>query len=602
MFKMKRTVTAALALTSILGGSQVRADDVPSFANVLDGWQVKNKVDEEFRVRQDVGISKDRTLAQSDLDKTVDAHSKLVDSMRFHFTLRGSYDAVYDENSTKFGNNAGGPVSFANGTAWGGGTVIGGGLTASNTNTGMRLIYGGSYDNGIQLATPIRPCDVDHRGCIPGYMDYSKGQLAAPEFNEHLDFLREAYVDADIPIGDNTLAIRVGRQQLVWGRTDLFRVLDVVNPVDYSRNNIYDDLQDIRTPMGMLRVDYRMGAKGPFDDLNFQGVLEWEAWRANNLGQGGSTNEPLQAADFFRSLKNCWDNGCTVGNFTGAGTSASNYTFGPHIIGLSKVELPDWTLSNMPVGGKVEGEYKGIGFSLNGLTYRSQMPSLHGGQAGAYGFNFDMQFPRINLYGGSMDFNIESLDTAVRMETVYTQGEQFADSNSQSLFKRSDVVRYVIGADRNTFIPFLNDHRAFLISTQTFGQHLMEYDHVVSPSGYQAGIADFQDNWTSTLLIKGWYFADTLSPQVVFARDWLARANTVEPSVEWQPSNTWRFRLGANVKFGEFKQAFDNGVTGAGTSNPGGYWGDVPLGIFRSGILGMAHNESEIFGNATLRF
>jgi hypothetical protein len=24
----------------------------------------------------------------------------------------------------------------------------------------------------------------------------------------------------------------------VWGRTDLFRVLDVLNPVDYSRNNI----------------------------------------------------------------------------------------------------------------------------------------------------------------------------------------------------------------------------------------------------------------------------------------------------------------------------------------------------------------------------
>ena len=602
MSKLKRIAVAMVAASCVMGAAQGWADDgIPLFS---DGWQVKNKLDEEFRVRDDVGISKDRTLGQSDLDKTVDGHSSFIEKLHFHFTMRASYDAVYDENSSHFGTSAGGSITTQNGTAWGSGTVFGNGTfsTSANPNTGLRQVYGGNYDGGIQLFTPVRPCDVDHRGCIPGYMDFSKNELAAPEFNEHLDFLREAYVDADIPVGDNTLAFRIGRQQLVWGRTDLFRVLDVVNPVDYSRNNIYDDLQDIRIPMGMVRADYRMGAKGPFDDLNFQGIVVVEPWRANNLGQAGSTNEPLQAADFFRALKTCWDNGCSVGNFAPS-LGLNTVNFGPGHIGISRVDLPDYTVSNMPVGGKVEGEYKGVGFSVNALTYRSQMPSLHGAQDGSsHSFDFAMEFPRINLVGGSVDFNIEQIDTAVRMESVYTHGEEFADSNAFALFKKSDVVRYVVGADRSTFIPFLNPNRAFLISTQIFGQHLINYDMATSSSGYQAGIPDFQDDWTQTLLIKGWFNADTLSPQVVFARDYLARSNVIEPSVEWQPSNTWRFRLGGNIKFGEFLQSFDTGVTGVALGNTGGIWGASPLGIFKSGILGMASKETEIFGNATLRF
>ena len=52
----------------------------------------------------------------------------------------------------------------------------------------------------------------------------------------------------------------LGKQQVVWGRTDLFRVLDVINPVDYSRNNIYDELQDIRIPMWIAQGEWRMGA------------------------------------------------------------------------------------------------------------------------------------------------------------------------------------------------------------------------------------------------------------------------------------------------------------------------------------------------------
>ncbi len=59
----------------------------------------------------------------------------------------------------------------------------------------------------------------------------------------------------DIGGGQEIFFLKLGKQQVVWGRTDLFRVLDVINPVDYSRNNIYDELPDIRIPMWIAQAE-----------------------------------------------------------------------------------------------------------------------------------------------------------------------------------------------------------------------------------------------------------------------------------------------------------------------------------------------------------
>ncbi|CAA7625549.1 conserved exported hypothetical protein [Candidatus Terasakiella magnetica] len=614
--KVWLTMTAA-----VLAVPLVMASPPPAQAIEVDGWVMKDKVDEEVRFRPSTGLSKARTMGQSEIDKKLNVGGPFS-VFKLHTTLRVSYDAVYDLNSKEYGNSAGGPVSFANNnssaaTAWGSALAPWGGLAAGNTNEGLAIVNGWRHaDNGLTFATPVRPCDTDSRGCIKGYMDSSKMELAAPEINNRADVIRELYLDAELPVGSNTLALRFGRQQVVWGRTDLFRVLDVVNPVDYSRNNIYDELQDIRTPMGMLRADYRMGARGPFDDLNVQGLWMWEKFRANNLGQAGSPNNPAGAAAAFRALKTCWDVGCTVGNYNG-GTSA--LTFGPHQIGISQANMPDWSLSNTSVGGKIEGEIKGIGFSINAMTMRSQMPSLRGGIVSAkgtannaqgvwdYAPAFQIEFPRLNIFGGSADFTVAPIDTAFRIETVYTQGEEFANTNRTRLYSKSDVVRYVVGADKNVFIPLLNERKAFLFSGQVFGQHLNQHELVTSRQGGVLGMPDWEDNWIATLLIKGWYLGDTVSPQLVMARDFKARANVVEPSVEWTPAAMWRFRAGANVKFGEYRNAFGNNADATtapwdGAPSKGLWGGTEPMGNFRTGIIGMAHDETEFFANVTMRF
>jgi len=64
--------------------------------------------------------------------------------------------------------------------------------------------------------------------------------------------LFDAYLESSVT--DN-LDIRIGRQILVWGRSDTLRVVDVLNPIDNRRPGIVD-IKDLRLPVAMLKLDY----------------------------------------------------------------------------------------------------------------------------------------------------------------------------------------------------------------------------------------------------------------------------------------------------------------------------------------------------------
>jgi hypothetical protein len=56
--------------------------------------------------------------------------------------------------------------------------------------------------------------------------------------------LRELYVDGELGPGQ----LRLGKQQVVWGKADGLRVLDVVDPQDF-REFVLDDLENARIPL-----------------------------------------------------------------------------------------------------------------------------------------------------------------------------------------------------------------------------------------------------------------------------------------------------------------------------------------------------------------
>jgi hypothetical protein len=664
-----RALTLIAAALSASFATQAWGDDLPSMGEESSPWQVDVTYENHTVHREHAGLAKFRNTLQAELDK------KGGDGWGIHSILRGSWDGVYRMNSSEYGKDAGGPIALEN-IGWAAvppaptnaGTPLnlpyvphGGGVNNAigvalglpptnafgfdltrNPNDGMRVLGDRWHatEGGVAFGVPVRPCDVDSRGCrdFGGYGNKNLSELEAPEFNKRLDFIRELYVKKTFTLGDGKdLFLKLGKQQVVWGRTDLFRVLDVINPVDYSRNNIYDELSDIRIPMWMAQVEYRMGASDSMQDRNIQVVWNFDQFRANNLGQCGTPNVILDAGCFFRGMANLWDNGGTVSNFAAGGTVATD--FGPHQIGIRNVYLPDWSLSNTQLGVKYEGvSASGLSFSLNALTYRSQLPSLHsingngtvnpftGGNGNTTPPNagtpvsgliaFDMHFPRVNLIGGSMDFQFPAASAAVRVEGAYTNGEEFANTSRSELYSKNDVFRAVIGIDRPTFIPFISETSATLISGQLFYQHIFEHEYHQGPLG-PVGMPDWEDNFIGTLLIKGFLRNGTLSPQIIFAHDFQAQATAMAPQVEWNVTNDLKVTFGANYKLAEGRSRwkFDDcrscnpyaPFTSYDTANQAvgqsyGLGGMEPLGRFRAGPIGAAFKENDIFVRVNYKF
>ena len=677
------------ALAAAALGAAVISAPATAWLNADQTLEVHGFLDNTTHTRANYGVSKQRFRGQLEFTKSMRNMGPFT-GIALSGTLRATYDAVYDWNDKRFGDEAGSDLGsifghssgVPNGTDLGLATpwgmspignnpptnaalaVAGGGgfgfnhndPTAPYYNPGIGLKRVGSelgkpntkntFGGGLEFFTPVRPCNVDSRGCLPGYMNMSEDNLRFPEFTGEHRWLRELYVDATLPLNNgDEINFRVGRQQVVWGRTDLFRVLDQINPIDFSIQNIYEEFEDSRIPLGIFSAEWRLGATNMFEDLNFQFIWNFEKFTPHVLGQGGQPYNILQAGDLFRALANCWHNGCTVSNFAGGISPAGNLAtdFPRQTIGIRKVHVPT---DREQFGFRMEGVAKSVGFSINALTYHSQLPSLRGGIAArnpfvADGFDinttgplagagfdttgpggslaprpfapaFDVYFPRVWLVGGSADFYVDPIKSAFRVEFAFTDGEEFADTSKPRLFSESNVIRWVVGWDRPTYIRVLNPNRTFLLSAQVFGQHLLDHENFVSPDGVggRIGFQDWDHNFIMTFLFQGFYMNDRLQPRLIQAYDIRAQAYVASPGIDWLINDNWRLTFAANLKFGKSRNVADDGRTtnsfppftcstgicapGAEHASTGARVGFEPLGRFRSGPIGMAQHEDEL--------
>ena len=67
--------------------------------------------------------------------------------------------------------------------------------------------------------------------------------------------LDDTYIQGSIT---NNLDVKIGRQIVVWGKSDSIRVTDVINPLD-NRQPAMTDIEDLRLSVGMLKLDYYVG-------------------------------------------------------------------------------------------------------------------------------------------------------------------------------------------------------------------------------------------------------------------------------------------------------------------------------------------------------
>ena len=142
-----------------------------------------------------------------------------VTAFKYNLTYRGEYEGIYDIGPSAYRNN-----------------------TESRQEIEQALRQGGySTDSSTFLLQRQR-----HR--LRSVASYRNR-------------LFQAFVDWE----QGPVFVRFGRQNLVWGETDVFRLLDNINPTDSSFGGFFIDLDERRVPLNMLRVSYNIGTIGPLD-------------------------------------------------------------------------------------------------------------------------------------------------------------------------------------------------------------------------------------------------------------------------------------------------------------------------------------------------
>jgi len=107
----------------------------------------------------------------------------------------------------------------------------------------------------------------DWRGYLGGY-GYYDAAYALHGRDEYSDAVLDEY-QSEAELGEawvqgrlnHNTDLKLGRQIVVWGKSDNIRVTDVINPLD-NREPGMVDIEDLRLPLGMARLDYYVGEWG----------------------------------------------------------------------------------------------------------------------------------------------------------------------------------------------------------------------------------------------------------------------------------------------------------------------------------------------------
>jgi len=102
------------------------------------------------------------------------------------------------------------------------------------------------------------------------------------------DPLREAYIDADV----KGVSIRAGKQQVVWGTADGMKLLDAINPTDYSEM-AQNQMEDSRIPVWMINAESDAPAKlgGGFQLIISEGRSSHIAGMGNSSSTAATSHD-----------------------------------------------------------------------------------------------------------------------------------------------------------------------------------------------------------------------------------------------------------------------------------------------------------------------
>ncbi len=305
--------------------------------------------------------------------------------------------------------------------------------------------------------------------------------------------LREAFVDIVLP----PFSLRLGRQQVVWGETDGFRALDVINPLDLSWHWSRESWEDIRIPLWMARGIYDIGKFKWFDESFVEAIWIPTDFRPNLI-----STDP----------RNPWA-------FTGNGlpeTANATYQDG-ELLDLDvnvRNRRPNKKWTNGQAGARFKAIWGDIDFSLNyfygfsadtGIRVQDSLAYTSGS---THHIVKDLVNPRTHVLGLTANYSEEKFTHSVlRMEATFTTGipvkidpaAPISVDPDQDQFDTARRTVLMLAADRPTWMKAINKHRTIFLSSQVFWRHYLDY------SKYYRGISTVKNGMVAGEKVGGKY-------------------------------------------------------------------------------------------------
>ena len=518
-------------------------------------------------------------------------------AIRYFMELRPGYEGAYDIVNQRFGNE---PTGFS-------GTGYSPFAPPIATQAGVAALTAFHYDvksfkfygqRSFAFAEPVAPAArflVPCVSCVNVTVPEKDLRFERDDNNADYYPLREGYLDFDWYMGGDNL-LRIGKQQLVWGKADFFRLQDIINPVDFSQHFFIEPFEDIRIPQLSLWLQHRFGDVGWFHDTAGNFVWNFDQFIPVGLGQGGQP-WTVEFGDAKRAF--AFNNGLFTNALCGTEPGCNSNTID---FALDREHLPQWRFRNDGVGTKWDWEIpQGVRFALTDYwgirdtpafvntrlnttsafnpkcpgfatitgtgtslspagvpvtVLRPEQIHLHPGIRPDYfldnctfGSEIQIYYKRVNVLGLSADYFEPTTGLVFRVESSWTHNALLTDTNSLNLSSKGDILAYVFGIDLPHFIHFLNPDRTFFTSFQVFETY---YPNADSNDNGKRGIITGSNNFILTLFTQTHYYRDQIIPLIFGAFGIEGTDATVGGNVEWLISDHWSAQLGIDAFLGKY--------------------------------------------------
>lgn len=418
------------------------------------------------------------------------------------------------------------------------------------------------------------------RNCSAGLIQSDLGGEFLDDYYDEGLVLREAYIDFT---GINRLFVRLGRQQVVWGETDFFRITDIVHGYDQRWRSFFElENEELRKPStlanlivdipelaGNLQLVYKPGGIDGSEQYGNQ--LDLAGGRYSGQPNWGvNITENIAPYNYHSAAGDVDDDEF---GFRWSGTLADVGYSLLFYRGLMQDPIANCR-STLAAGSNVQGAAVPLAVDINAACQAYKEVPEGNGLGG------ELIYAKQSNYGGTLNYYWMFADAVIRGEFLYQPNRPWnygtevpitiptylaqvpvagaiplgwgnIDVPGLAGVVEKDTVTYMIGADKTLdLMRWLKTERGSLATIQLIDQWIVDYDKnddIVEVLSYGQGKDAHTVFLTASLLLN--YRYDTILPSLAGGVNINGSDAFLIPAVTFALGDHWRLSLEADLFF-----------------------------------------------------